>query len=105
MIAGAWVALAVLVLVVSFGAGWWVSLAAVALALVTWRRRDRATLVASAVAGFAAAALWIYLIPLTAGSELVLALLVLASASIGLLSLRAVVLSKAVLRSRDIAER
>jgi len=67
--------------------GGWVSVVALALAFITWRRRDSATLVASAVVACAGVALWIYLIPATTGSELVLAVLALVSASIASLSI------------------
>ena len=90
MLTEAWAALALLVLVASLGDAWWLSVAALAFGFLLWRRRDRATLLVSAIAAFATAGLWVYLMPLTAGSELVLALLALVSAGIGLLSLRGI---------------
>ena len=90
MVALGWSALAVLVLLASFGAGWWFALLAVVLAWATRRYHGRRVLIASAAAGLGATLLWLALIPSTPGSEGALVILALISAGIALASFRQV---------------
>jgi type IV secretory pathway protease TraF len=83
-----WVVLAVSVLVVSFGAGWWVALAAMAAAWAASRFRTVPVSMVSAAAAIALGLYWLAIIPSTPGSELVVALLALESAAIASASWR-----------------
>jgi hypothetical protein len=83
-----WVVLAVSVLVASFGAGWWVPLGALAAAWAAWRFRTVPVSIVSAAAALALSIYWLAIIPLTASSELIGALLALESAVIALASWR-----------------
>ena len=91
-----WALLGVSVLVVAFGAGWWVSIGAFILAWSTWLVRSAPMSMASAAVAIGLALYWLALIASTTGSELVLVLLALESAVIAMLSARQV----AELRSR-----
>lgn len=93
-----WVLLAFSVLVVAFGAGWWVSIGALILAWSTWLVRSVPVSMASAAVAIGLTLYWLALIPSTTGSELVLVLLTLESAVIAMLSARRV----AELRSRRV---
>ena len=88
MVSATWIVQAVSVLVVSFGAGWWVSLAAVGAAWAVWRFRTIPVSIASAAAATALGFYWLAIIPSTMGSELVVALLALETAAIALASWR-----------------
>jgi hypothetical protein len=88
MVSATWIVLAVSVLAVSFGAGWWVSLAALAAAWATWRFRTIRVSIVSAAAAFGLGVYWLAIIPSTTGSELVVALLALEFAAIAVASWR-----------------
>lgn len=88
MVSATWIVLAVSVLVVSFGAGWWVSLAALASAWATWRFRTIRVSSVSAAAALGLGVYWLAIIPSTTGSELVVALLAFESAAIAVASWR-----------------
>src|SRR4051812_45332847 len=94
-----WVLLAISVLVVAFGAGWWVAIGALILAWSTWLIRSAPMSMASAAVAIGLTLYWLALIASTKGSELVLVLLALESAVIAMLSSRRV----AELRSRRIS--
>ena len=98
VISAMWVLLALSVLVLSFGAGWWVSIGAFILAWSTWLVRSAPVSMASAAVAIGLTLYWLALIPSTTGSELVLVLLALESAVIAVLSARRV----AKLRSRRV---
>jgi len=88
VVSAMWIVLAVSVLVASFGAGWWVSLGALAAAWAAWRFRTVPVSFVSAAAALALSIYWLAIIPLTASSELIVALLALESAVIALASWR-----------------
>ena len=81
-----WAFLAFSVLVLAFGAGWWVAIGALILAWSTWLVRSAPMSMASAAVAIGLTLYWLAVIPSTTGSELVLVLLVLESAVIAVLS-------------------
>ncbi len=81
-----WVLLAISVLVVAFGAGWWVSIGALILAWSTWLVRSTPVSMASAAVAIGLTLYWLTVIPSTTGTELVLVLLTLESTVIAMLS-------------------
>jgi hypothetical protein len=97
-ISAMWVVLAFSVLLLAFGASWWVSIPAFILAWSTWLVRSAPVSMASAAVAIGLTLYWLALIPSTAGSELVLVLLALESAVIAMLSARRV----AELRARRV---
>jgi hypothetical protein len=88
LISLAWLTLAGSVLVASFGAGWWVSLAAVAMAWAASRFRTTGFALSSAAASILIGLYWLAIIPFTTGSELVLVLLAVESGAIVMASWR-----------------
>jgi hypothetical protein len=80
-----WAILAAGVLVVTFGAGWWWSVGAAAAAILVGSR-NRSAIILSALYGLASAILWLYLLPQTTGSELILVGLAALSVCAGLAS-------------------
>jgi hypothetical protein len=99
-----WVLLAISVLVVAFGAGWWVAIGALILAWSTWLVRSAPMSMASAAVAIGLTLYWLALIASSRGSELVLVLLALESAVIAMLAARRAAELRSRRISRDIAQ-